>query len=93
MCKFMTNRRCYIGYVRYTRQNLAVLRNFIVERCNTLALEIARDDNGDAVYNGDLIAAAKQAVFIDKSLCMCKFMTNRRCYIGYVHHRVNIRFQ
>jgi len=46
----------------YTRQNLAVLRNFIVERCNTLALEIARDDNGDAVYNGDLIAAAKQAM-------------------------------
>lgn len=46
----------------YTRQNLAVLRNFIVERCNTLALEIARDDNGDAVYNGDLIAVAKQAM-------------------------------
>ena len=46
----------------YTRQNLAVLRNFIVERCNTLALEIARDENGAAVYNGDLVAAAKQAM-------------------------------
>ena len=40
----------------YTKENLAVLRDYLVEKCNTLALQIERDKNGEAVYHGDLVA-------------------------------------
>lgn len=39
----------------YTKKNLAVLRDYLVEKCNTLALEIERDRNAEAVYQGNLI--------------------------------------
>lgn len=41
--------------VVYTKKNLAILRDYLVEKCNTLALQIERDRNGSAVYSGDLI--------------------------------------
>ncbi|MDE7267258.1 MAG: DUF3810 domain-containing protein, partial [Lachnospiraceae bacterium] len=46
----------------YSREELALLRDFIVERCNTLAQEIARDDSGRACYDGDLFDAAVDAM-------------------------------
>lgn len=38
----------------YSKEEIALLRDFIVERCNTLAGEIARDENGRAYYDGNL---------------------------------------
>lgn len=46
----------------YSREELALLRDFIVERCNTLAQEIARDDSGRACYDGDLFDSAVDAM-------------------------------
>ena len=46
----------------YSPAELALLRDFIVERCNTLAQEIARDDSGRASYDGDLFDASVDAM-------------------------------
>lgn len=46
----------------YTKENLAVLRDYLVEKCNTLALQIERDQNGEAVYHGDLVAESTKAM-------------------------------
>lgn len=46
----------------YSREEIALLRDFIVERCNTLAQEIARDDSGRACYDGDLFGEAVDAM-------------------------------
>ena len=46
----------------YTKENLAVLRDYLVEKCNTLALQIERDKNGEAVYHGDLVAESIKAM-------------------------------
>lgn len=46
----------------YTKKNLAVLRDYLVEKCNTLALEIERDRNGEAVYQGNLIEESTAAM-------------------------------
>lgn len=46
----------------YTKKNIAVLRDFLVERCNELALQIERDEEGNAVYRGDLIAESVKAM-------------------------------
>lgn len=46
----------------YTKKNIAVLRDFLVERCNELALQIERDEMGNAVYQGDLIAESVKAM-------------------------------
>ncbi|MBD5451031.1 MAG: DUF3810 domain-containing protein [Lachnospiraceae bacterium] len=46
----------------YSQEEIALLRDFIVERCNTLAQEIARDDSGRACYDGDLFDAAVDAM-------------------------------
>lgn len=48
--------------VVYTKKNLAILRDYLVEKCNTLALEIARDRNGEPVYDGDLVAESVEAM-------------------------------
>jgi len=42
----------------YSQEEIALLRDFIVERCNTLAQEIARDESGRAYYEGNLFDAA-----------------------------------
>ena len=46
----------------YTRQELALLRDFIVQKCNALAEEFDRDDSGALYYDGDLIEASRQAM-------------------------------
>lgn len=46
----------------YTKKNLAALRDYLVETCNRLALEIERDEEGNAVYDGDLTAEAVKAM-------------------------------
>lgn len=46
----------------YTKKNLATLRDYLVEQCNTLADQIDRDEQGTAVYSGDLIAESVHAM-------------------------------
>lgn len=46
----------------YTQQELAVLRDYIVEQCNALAQTFPRDEKGAVVYEGDLIAEATKAM-------------------------------
>lgn len=46
----------------YSKKEIALLRDFIVERCNELAHEIEHDDSGTAYYDGDLVAAATDAM-------------------------------
>lgn len=46
----------------YTKKNIAILRDYLVEKCNTLSLEIERDRNGEPVYDGDLIAASVESM-------------------------------
>lgn len=46
----------------YSKKELALLRDYIVEKCNTLSEEIKHDDDGVAYYDGDLIGAATNAI-------------------------------
>ena len=46
----------------YTKKNIAVLRDFLVEKCNTLALQIERDEKENAIYRGDLMAESAKAM-------------------------------
>ena len=50
------------GKSAYTKKNLATLRDYLVEQCNTLADQIDRDEQGTAVYSGDLIAESVHAM-------------------------------
>lgn len=50
------------GKSAYTRKNLATLRDYLVEQCNTLVDQIDRDEQGTAVYSGDLIAESVHAM-------------------------------
>lgn len=50
------------GKSAYTKKNLATLRDYLVEQCNTLADQIDRDVQGTAVYSGDLIAESVHAM-------------------------------
>lgn len=50
------------GKSTYTKKNLATLRDYLVEQCNTLADQIDRDEQGTAVYSGDLIAESVHAM-------------------------------
>lgn len=50
------------GKSAYTKKNLAALRDYLVEQCNTLADQIDRDEQGTAVYSGDLIAESVHAM-------------------------------
>lgn len=38
----------------YSLTELLAVRNFVVERCNTLSGQMERDENGDILYNGDM---------------------------------------
>lgn len=42
----------------YTKENLAILRDYLVEQCNSLATEFSRDEEENIVYEGDLIQEA-----------------------------------
>lgn len=46
----------------YTKKNLAILRDYIVEQCNILSEEISHTEDGTAVYEGDLVAASTEAM-------------------------------
>ncbi len=46
----------------YTKKEIAVLRDYIVQQCNVLAEQIEHDDSGAAYYDGDLIEASRQAM-------------------------------
>ena len=46
----------------YTKSELAVLRDYIVEKCNELQKVIPHDDSGNAYYDGDLMEASRQAM-------------------------------
>ncbi len=46
----------------YTKRELAILRDYIVRKCNELEKKIVHDDSGDAYYEGDLIEASRQAM-------------------------------
>ena len=50
------------GKSAYSKKNLATLRDYLVEQCNTLADQIDRDEQGTAVYSGDLIAESVHAM-------------------------------
>lgn len=50
------------GKSAYTKKNLATLRDYLVEQCNTLADQIDRDEQGTAVCSGDLIAESVHAM-------------------------------
>ena len=50
------------GKSAYTKKNLATLRDYLVEQCKTLADQIDRDEQGTAVYSGDLIAESVHAM-------------------------------
>lgn len=42
----------------YTLEELLLVRDFVVEKCNELAQQVERDELGNAVYSGDMEAAA-----------------------------------
>ncbi len=46
----------------YTKKELAILRDYIVEKCNELEKVIPHDDSGDAYYDGNLVEASRQAM-------------------------------
>lgn len=46
----------------YSKKEIAMLRDYIVERCNELAQEVARDDSGVPYYEGDLVKASADAM-------------------------------
>lgn len=46
----------------YTIEELTVVRNLVVERCNALSEEMERDENGDLVFHGDMKAEAIRAM-------------------------------
>ncbi len=50
------------GERRYTYEDLALLRDHIVERCNTLAVRFERDADGNIIYGGDLDKMSVEAM-------------------------------
>lgn len=46
----------------YTLDDLIAVRNMVVERCNKMAQEMERDENGDLVYRGDIKSEAIKAM-------------------------------
>ncbi|MDE7479388.1 MAG: DUF3810 domain-containing protein [Lachnospiraceae bacterium] len=46
----------------YTKRELAILRDYIVGKCNELEKMIPHDDSGNAYYEGDLTEASRQAM-------------------------------
>lgn len=46
----------------YTTSELEILRNYIVEQCNTYSTNMSRDANGYLCYEGDMQEACRQAM-------------------------------
>lgn len=51
-----------VVYREYTVEELEILRNYIVERCNYYMKLMPRDEDGNIVYDGDMQAEAKKAL-------------------------------
>ncbi len=47
---------------KYTLDELILVRNYVVERCNQLALEMERDEQGNVVYDKDIAEEAGKAM-------------------------------
>ena len=48
---------------RYTVEELKLLRNYIVEKCNEYSILFDRDESGGIIYDGDLQLKAKEAMW------------------------------
>lgn len=46
----------------YSKKDLAVLRDYIVKKCNELSVKMMRDDSGAVVYDKNLVAEATKAM-------------------------------
>ena len=46
----------------YTIEELAQLRDYIVEKCNELSEQMPRDDKGNVVYSGDMRQKARESM-------------------------------
>ncbi len=46
----------------YNIGELAILRDYIVNKCNELSLEVPRDEEGCVIFEGDMAETAKEAV-------------------------------
>ena len=46
----------------YTKKELAILRDYIVEKCNELEKAVPHDDSGEAYSDGDLMEVSRQAM-------------------------------
>lgn len=46
----------------YTKKNLAILRDYLVEQCNNRAEKFSRDEDGNVLYEGDIIQVAVNAM-------------------------------
>lgn len=52
-----------VAYREYSAQELEILRNYIVERCNYYAKLMPRDEDGNIVYDGDMQEEARKALW------------------------------
>lgn len=50
------------GEIVYSYSDLATLRDYIVEKCNRLAYQMERDENGNILYRGDIKTASVNAM-------------------------------
>ncbi len=60
--KYFSNLEGYEPGKEYTLEELIRLRNFVVEECNTLSLEMTRAADGTILYQGDMAEEAKKAM-------------------------------
>ncbi len=52
-----------VAYREYSVEELEILRNYIVEKCNYYATLMPRDEQGNIVFEGDLQEEAKKAMW------------------------------
>lgn len=46
----------------YTQEQLILVRNYVIEQANNLALEMTRDEAGEIIYTGDIAQGAREAM-------------------------------
>lgn len=60
--KYFGSMEGYEKNKQYTVEELRTLRNFVVEKCNSLSQQMNRDEEGEILYDGDFVAEAKKAM-------------------------------
>ncbi len=60
--KYFSHMEGYSKEKEYTLEDLSRLREFVVERCNSLSVEMERDATGVILYEGDFASEAKKAM-------------------------------